>query len=167
MQHGNTLINANIQALTQGRELIEQLSEQRYSLAVRPLFTHGVGSHFRHCLDSYDCFLRGIETGRIDYGQRERDERVERDRQAAITRIEATIARLRNLTSSDETMSLTARQDLAVWSCTSIERELQFLLSHTVHHYALIALALRWQGFEPGEEFGVAPSTLQYWKEAA
>jgi hypothetical protein len=59
------------------------------------------------------------------------------------------------------------RQDAACWGRSSAERELQFLLSHTVHHYALIALMLRTQGYEPGAEFGVAPSTLAYWKEAA
>jgi hypothetical protein len=47
---------------------------------------------------------------------------------------------------------------------STVARELQFLLSHTVHHYALIALILRLQGFEPGEEFGVAPSTLAHWR---
>jgi hypothetical protein len=46
-------------------------------------------------------------------------------------------------------------------------RELQFLLSHTVHHYALMALILRLQGFNPAAEFGVAPSTLQHWERAA
>ena len=29
---------------------------------------------------------------------------------------------------------------------------------------ALVALVLRLRGFEPGEEFGVAPSTLKYWR---
>jgi len=42
-----------------------------------------------------------------------------------------------------------------------------FLLSHTVHHYALISVALKLQGIDPGEEFGIAPSTLRYLKSAA
>lgn len=167
MQHSNTLINDNIQVLKQGAELIAQLDDQMYSLAMRPLFTHGVGSHVRHCLDSYHCFFKGIETGQIDYDHRERDGRIERDRQYAIARIELLTARLRNLTSGDEMRSLTAKQDSAVWHDTSIGRELQFLVHHTIHHYALIALAVRLQGFEPGEEFGVAPSTLQFWRKAA
>jgi hypothetical protein len=53
------------------------------------------------------------------------------------------------------------------WSRSSLLRELQFLLSHTVHHYSLIALALRVQGFEPGVGFGVAPSTLNHWRKTA
>jgi hypothetical protein len=53
------------------------------------------------------------------------------------------------------------------WSRSSLLRELQFLLSHTIHHYSLIVLALRVQGFEPGVEFGVAPSTLKHWRKTA
>ena len=48
----------------------------------------------------------------------------------------------------------------AVWSRSSLLRELQFALSHTVHHYAIIARQLRERGAEPGADFGVAPSTL-------
>jgi hypothetical protein len=50
----------------------------------------------------------------------------------------------------------------AVWCRSSVSRELQFLLSHTVHHYALIAMTLRAAGVELDEELGVAPSTLAY-----
>ena len=53
--------------------------------------------------------------------------------------------------------------DDAPWADSSVERELQVLLSHTVHHYALIAVALRLHGHPVDEEFGVAPSTLRYW----
>ena len=52
------------------------------------------------------------------------------------------------------------------WSTSSVERELQFLSSHTVHHYALIAVILRLNGVQPEEGFGVAPSTQRYWKES-
>ena len=48
------------------------------------------------------------------------------------------------------------------WAPSSVARELQFLVSHTVHHYAVIAAMLRPQGIEPGVDFGVAPSTLKY-----
>ena len=47
-------------------------------------------------------------------------------------------------------------------------RELQFLVSHTIHHYALIGVLLAAEGFDVSlefPEFGVAPSTLTHWKE--
>ena len=56
----------------------------------------------------------------------------------------------------------TESPDVPEWSQSSVKRELQFLLSHTIHHYSLVAVALRTQGFEPGAAFGVAPSTLRH-----
>jgi hypothetical protein len=48
------------------------------------------------------------------------------------------------------------------WRCSSLGRELQFLSSHTTHHYALIKLLLDDTGVGLGPEFGVAPSTLAW-----
>jgi hypothetical protein len=44
---------------------------------------------------------------------------------------------------------------------SSISRELQVLSSHTVHHFALIAITLRMHGVEIESDFGMAPSTLR------
>jgi hypothetical protein len=71
---------------------------------------------------------------------------------------------LRSLRPDLSATVLQARQDSPHWAVTSLERELQFLLSHTVHHFALVALLLRAQGFEVSADFGVAPSTLAYWQ---
>ncbi|MFN7947702.1 MAG: DinB family protein [Blastocatellia bacterium] len=162
-----SLITANCQILAQGRDLLRQIDDQLYTSLVPPLFEYGVGSHFRHCLDSYRCFFAGLTTGRIDYDRRERDELIAHHRDCAIARLEDTITQLQHLPLSDYSAQLETRQDSPHWGRTSLERELQFLLSHTVHHYALIALMLRAQGFAPAAEFGVAPSTLEYWKEEA
>ena len=43
-------------------------------------------------------------------------------------------------------------------------RELEFAISHTIHHHALIKERLRHLGIEFDEKFGVAPSTLEYRK---
>ena len=45
---------------------------------------------------------------------------------------------------------------------SSVSRELQVLSSHTVHHFALIAVTLRAQGVQMDPDFGMAPSTLRY-----
>jgi hypothetical protein len=45
-------------------------------------------------------------------------------------------------------------------------RELEFLLSHTVHHYAIVAILCRLQGIAVDDGFGVAPSTLRHRTES-
>ena len=44
----------------------------------------------------------------------------------------------------------------------ALGRELQFLVSHTVHHAAMIAASCRARGLPTADEYGVAPSTLRH-----
>lgn len=159
-----TLVAANLAALGQGLELLERIDDRLYVGVAAPLFEYGVGSHFRHCLDAYRCFLDGVTTGRVDYDRRERDARTDADRVHAMGRLRLTMRRLEKLSFDDLPGGLQAKQDSPAWADSSVRRELQFLLSHTVHHYALVALMLRVRGFSPAAEFGVAPSTLAHWE---
>ena len=173
MECEHPLTGNNIHILKQGLDLLDRLADDLYTSINPPLFNYGVGAHFRHCLDSYTCFLAGVERGRVDYDLRERDAQLERDRSLAIAKIEATIARLGDFPATGGEVSLVVKMESAcdggpsLWAHSSLVRELQFLMSHTVHHYAIVAVLLRFQGFEPGEGFGVAPSTLEYWRNAS
>lgn len=159
----SALLAAHRQVLQQGADLLRQLADEQYTLTARPLFHYGVGSHLRHCLDFYQSFLAGLAQGRVDYDARARDERTAQDRHFALARLAWLGESLAEQLAEPWTGPLRVRQDGLPWAASSVERELQFLLSHTVHHFALIALILRLQGVEPGPEFGVAPATLEYW----
>ena len=164
------LIDDNIETLKQGVELIARLDDRLYTQPNRELSLSGVGAHFRHCIDFYHRFLTGIESGRINYDLRERDERLEQDRLFAIAKLDCLIADLSRLSVTEDDRVLEALLEGSSdsdWSISSLKRELQFLLSHTIHHYAVIALALRSQRVEPGAEFGVAPLTLRHWRKTA
>ena len=171
-QDCNQLTAGCVRVLEQGLALIERLDDDLYSGAAALPVQSGVGSHFRHCLDFFESFLAGVGSGRIDYERRERDPLVARDRAFAATKLRIIVSELRSLPVADGDARLLvsledvadASHDLPRWCDSTVARELQFLLSHTVHHYALVALVLRLRGFEPGEEFGVAPSTLKFWK---
>jgi len=174
MQTRNLLIDENIEILKQGLELLYGLAHDAYPNVKHPFSKYGIGSHFRHCFDFYHSFLSGVEDGRIDYDDRDRDERIERDRMTAISRLEAIIDRLEELSELDNQIPVLVRledagdeRDPSAWSYSSVMRELQSLVSHTVHHYALIAVMLQLNGFQPPEEFGVAPSTLKRWRATA
>jgi hypothetical protein len=174
MLHDNELISKNIHVLKQAIELIERLDDFLFVNTIPPYLKSSAGSHFRHCIDFYNSLLAGIETGRINYDLRERNECVATRRAVAIAQIGSIIERLAKLYTAEMDSEIevllegsSGGIEPSSWSRSSVNRELQFLLSHTVHHYALIAFTLRLQGFEPGEDFGVAPSTLQHWRGAA
>jgi uncharacterized damage-inducible protein DinB len=159
----------NVEQLRQGAKLVGRLDDRLYAEAPVDGGGAGVGGHLRHCLDFYRCLLRGLETGRVDYDGRDRDTRLETDRQLALETIEEIAGRLERLETDPET-PLTVRMDEeegsdGTWGASSLRRELQFLLSHTVHHYALMALLLRGHGVDPPPEFGFAPSTLRYLRQ--
>ena len=98
----------------------------------------------------------------MDYDLRERDEVTEHSRTRALERITAATELLWKLSFAEEHATLWVKQDSPYWSTSSLRRELQFLLSHLVHHQALVAVMLRLQGFVPNEEYGVAPATLEH-----
>jgi uncharacterized damage-inducible protein DinB len=50
---------------------------------------------------------------------------------------------------------------------TTVGRELVFVLSHTVHHNALIAVMARTLGVSVPDRFGYAPSTLAHLERPA
>ena len=163
------LVWDNIGYLQQGAALLQGLEDTAYAHGPADLSASGVGPHLRHCLDHYDRLFAGLVDGRIDYDARDRDRRLETDREFAITRIRDATIELQGLAGKPLDLRVAIKMDsggagveAAWWSVSSLGRELQFLISHTVHHFALMALLLRRQGIEPGPEFGVAPSTLRH-----
>ncbi len=165
----------SVRLLSEGRTLLERLDDAVF--VGRPAVQLGaVGSHFRHCLDFYLCFLRGLEAGAVDYEARGRDPRLEGDRRRAMALAGELEARLAALGAEFEAREFEARELVVLRGNGSgadgdqrstVGRELQFLATHTLHHYALIAALLRLQGVEPGRDFGVAIGTLEHRRHLA
>lgn len=157
------LVRANARVLEQGRALVARLSDDAYRAGAPEVGLASIGSHVRHVLDFYACFVAQVDGGRIDYDQRARDPRIETDPRAALASLErATHA----LAAHERDGTLEVRMEGGPWTRSSRARELAALLSHAVHHYALIAILLRRRGELVDPEFGVAPSTLRYWEES-
>ena len=161
----------NILLLKQAVLVLNSLDNERFARPMAQAYDATVGTHFRHCLNFYQSFETGFPIGRVDYDQRIRDLRMEQDRSYALIQYTNMIATLTRFAVYDPATSILVRQDTtlpandpAAWGQSSLRRELQSLVSHTIHHFALIAIMLRWQGYEPPREFGVAPSTIQHWQ---
>ena len=160
-------VEGNLIVLEQAVEVLRRLDDLTYADGGAEPGISPIGVHFRHVFDHYRAFLAGLPEGEIDYDARERHVPLERDRELALAaalgfgtdlgRLPASIGgrpvrvTVRSVAGADESPD---------WSDSTVKRELQFLVSHTVHHYALIKDLFRRVGFEAGELFGVAPSTL-------
>lgn len=132
-------------------------------------WTGSVGGQFRHILDFVNCFLNGVDAGRIDYSLRERDLMVETDREYAARRFSETIRRVSELPPRHLARSILVRSeaDPDTWLPSSLAREAEFVHSHAVHHHALIGEKLAGTDAVILPDLGVAPSTLEYWRQSA
>jgi hypothetical protein len=165
----NDFVRENLAALTQAIDLLEGLSDRLYRNNENTWHQSGVGRHMRHIIDFYDAFFDGLPTGVIDYDARGRHSALETSRTAAIAKLRETGRRIEAVGHHDQDLSckneVHRRDPARAFSRSTIGRELQFLSSHTVHHFAIVAMILDRQGFAPPREFGVAPSTLVHWQQ--
>lgn len=170
MDAANALAKENIGILSQAEKLIDDLSDALYTNNEVPPYHSGVGKHIRHVLDFYMAFLAPPEDA-TDYDDRKRTVAIETDRAHARHTIRQIIQSLEAIRGADSPVKSKNddggyRPEAFAYSRSSIGRELQFLASHTVHHFAMIAFILVQQGHTPHPDFGVAASTLIHWQEA-
>jgi len=162
-----TLLNSCETYLLQAQRLLQRLDPVHYAMPHTQCFGSSIGGHVRHCLDHFELFLRGLKQGKIDYDQRERQTAVESNVEAARAKAEGILHQLRLLNDSvhEDTeiqVRLDCGGDFVHWSRSSVGRELQFLASHTVHHFAIIGIMCHALGLAMDADFGMAPSTLRY-----
>jgi len=163
------VVKSNILFLQQGIELLRNISDELYTSDNGRYHKSGIGRHFRHIIEHYFSFLNGY-AGKIDYDNRERDPRLETDRMFMINKFREVTDSLEAIYHDPELLDQRVEvrtnegigEDGSPLSSSSYRRELQFLISHTVHHYALIGLILKTLDYTPDPSFGVAPSTLKF-----
>ncbi len=168
-QRHKFLVDSNLDLLDQAVELLERTSDAEYVQSPDALQGQRIGSHIRHVLEFYGCFLDGLRICQVDYDARRRDTRLESDRRVAIAAIRALMARLVGKDAPLKDSVLFVRVEDAGgcglnndFLVSSVGRELQALSSHTVHHFGLIAMLARLLGIPVADDFGVARSTLRF-----
>lgn len=187
----NPCLADNLRAIDQGLRLLRGLDDDEYVRVDAHGIRCAIGPHVRHVVDHYECLLRGLRAGAIDYDARRRSPTLEVDRGAAIAALEAIARALPELVptgTGEDRMdgrieaSADAPTDLAVHvrlragahgevdlgvHPSSLTRELHSLHLHTIHHYAMIAMILRARGLACETELGVAPATLGHRRAGA
>lgn len=157
------LCQANIEVLNQLIELI-QSCKKYYS--TRNGTVAAVGEHTRHILDHYRAVNLGLANNCINYNLRTRNSKEEADATAAIENIQMLIAWLNTLEYESiaieiiSEISVSETQSKTIASC--LERELLYLINHSIHHLAYAALAAKSLGISVPNHIGVAPSTVTY-----
>lgn len=157
-----------VESLMQGAALVSSVSDTHYTRVCNPYVSSSMGEHVRHILDMFHAFEAGVAGDRMDYDFRRRGDRVEFERQKALAEFQYFINLLHELAERDlktailvkTEVSLSENQSVNVAS--TVERELVFIASHAVHHFALIGVIARLQNVNLASQIGVAPATASY-----
>ena len=150
--------------LHQMRTTIDRLDDIDYAMPAPGRTSGGIGGHVRHCLDHVSALVEGIRTGLCAYDRRQRGTVVETSRAAAVEAITDTMIALLHLdaASLDAEILVEAQLEPAGArgvSRSSVCREVAFLVSHTVHHNAIVGQLLQTRGLTVAPRFGLAPAT--------
>lgn len=156
--------------LLQLKAVVTDLGEEGYCKPLPVLSGNTIGKHVRHILEFFDCMLQGMDTGLVDYDNRQRNVLLETD-------TEFTLRYLDNLTiaidviNENQALSMAfsyADQETTVIN-TLLYREMAYNIEHAIHHMAIIKIAIK-QEFPHvilPVNFGVAYSTIHHQQQCA
>ena len=146
------------------RAVIDGLDDVEYAMPAPGRSAGGIGGHVRHCLDHVGALLAAADTGLCAYDRRARNTDIETNRAAAMRSADdlaAAIARLDARLLEHDVLVETQidHSGASITTRSSVGRELIFVISHTIHHNAIVAQMLRARGVRIGPRFGLAPAT--------
>ena len=144
--------------------VLQQVSATAYTAKSFPRVSGSIGQHVRHILDHVAGLCATARSGVLSYDWRERGTDVEADLSAALRTIRHLQRTLAQLDDCDENAPITLTSVVAhgtapVAARSTLAREILFVISHTIHHQALIAVLLSAAGRGVPDAFGLAPST--------
>lgn len=165
------MLTSQLSVLTQGQNYLNTVSTDDYNEIVAPNFISSTGSHMRHIIDHYVAVINGMETGIIDYDQRSRGGDLESNPATALKKMEEIATWIGNISDEMLNKTLNLSTEISVTEKhvqqvpTSLARELIFVGSHAVHHYAMINQISIAQERRSDPSFGLAPATASFLRE--
>ncbi len=159
--------HSNIAVLKQLNHLLHQLSDTEYATPLPVISQNTIGKHVRHILEFYTCLLTGIEKKSVDYDARKRNIELENDTKKAVEISKFISEKIINLNNKVELNLFATLPHGRVELNTTVARELLYVLEHTIHHFAIIKIAVKneFPHIKIADEFGVAYATLQHQEE--
>lgn len=158
-------------ALDDLRIYLSVIDPVNYQSALDILSGSTIGQHTRHIIEFYNCLEQSLNSNEpvINYAKRKRDHQIESEPDHALSCVEVIIEKLKDLNADRPCLLNCAEhgQDELMVNST-IGRELIYNIEHTIHHLAIVKIALKtiMPGIALPEHFGVAPSTIRHRQEA-
>jgi hypothetical protein len=156
-----TLISALKDQLNQLKSLIAELNFQQFAKPIHHLSGATAGQHCRHIIELLQ--QATVPGSIIDYDQRKRDLHLETNPEAALTAIDEIYSSLGAQCNTHLQVIFHHLNNAPATISSCRERELLYMVEHTIHHLALIRVACIELGIHNlPDNFGVAYSTQQF-----
>lgn len=163
-----------IEAVEQAISLLDDICPTDYREVLAPHFASSIGTHIRHIVDHFLALKEAGCSGDINYNKRNRLSDIEHSPVAAIEALKSIRQWLKQICDSqllNQRVSVITEIDMSDTKSSSCEstfaRELAFVVSHAIHHYALIRIIRNTQGRDLPEFFGYAPATIKHLTRSA
>jgi hypothetical protein len=146
------------------KKLLLSLDNNQYNERIAHLGNASIGGHTRHIIELLQCAVTGYHSGQIDYANRSRNLQLETDRTFA----QSVLQELNNSVQlPDKQLTLSVEQiDGGIQHPnvnTTYFREIVYNTEHTIHHLALIKVAIIEMKLDiVDNNFGMAYSTIKY-----
>ena len=141
--------------------LLRSLSNEQYSRKIKHLGNASIGGHTRHIIELIQCVNKGYDSDTIDYLYRIRNLDLENSKSLAL---EVLLEIEKDLMKADKNLKMVVENtNLDCSVNTTYFREVVYNTEHTIHHLALIKVALLEMNLDlVNHDFGMAYSTIQY-----
>lgn len=137
------LITTNQQLLSDLLLVLNQLKDSQYKMPLSVFEGVSIGQHVRHIIEFYQCVIRYNQDDIIDYDSRKRDLEIEQNLYYSRLQCEKLIEELvdfKPITFYKVVVNLPNDSHCVIE--TTFDRELAYLLEHTIHHFAIIKIGI-------------------------
>lgn len=151
--------------LSQLKYIIDQLTSEEYTKKLTVLNDSTIGQHVRHILEFYICLSEGFGSGMVDYDRRKRNMSTQNDPNYAVIILDDLISTFSVADVKDSSLTnMIEFNGVTISTDSSVGREMVYLIEHSIHHYAIIGIALRlcFKHIDIPQNFGVAHSTTKH-----
>lgn len=144
--------------------VISTLPVNAYQQKIPALYQASIGDHTRHIVEILQCAVYGHDTGVIDYHNRERNLTLAEDPSLAMESLQKLLLDCKRENKAVNVIHGDANQHEGQVLSTYY-REILYNVEHTIHHMALIKVALYYLGVAHlPDGFGMAYATLNFQK---
>ena len=160
------LIQEAIKQLHSLKYILEQISQQDYQKSLVTLKNASIGKHVRHIIEFYECLFITSQNDGVNYDSRNRNMLLEENVQYTLGYISEIVDVIGKIKANKRIILTSSYQAESISMETSLYREITYNIEHTVHHLAIISIAIpiHFDYIKMQPDFGYADSTIQFLK---